>query len=193
MTRLIHSANKSQSNADVELIKNIVENYISNKRTIIPAIISAKKDYANQVILERCREVDRKGYRTLGIITKPDFLRPGSENEKAWLVLAQNNDLYIGLGWYLLKNCIDDEMALSFEERNTKEQIFFSTGSYRDILNAFTRYNCPSSDTSSRTSLSLEITAHIQSKGTCYVQLVKLRRGSHDSEAVSRCQYLQGG
>jgi hypothetical protein len=130
---LIHSANKSQSNADVELIKNIVHDYISNERTIILAAISAKNDYANQVILERCREVDPKGSRTLGIITKPDSLRPGSENKKTWLDLAQNNNVYFELGWHMLKNRADDEMTLSFEERNTKERIFFSTGSYRDL------------------------------------------------------------
>jgi Dynamin family len=129
---LIHSANKSQSNADVELIKNIVHDYISNERTIILAVISAKNDYANQVILERCREVDPRGSRTLGVITKPDSLRPGSDNEKTWLDLAQNN-MYFELGWQMLKNCADDEMTLSFEERNTKERIFFSTGSYRDL------------------------------------------------------------
>ena len=72
----IHSADKSQSDIDVELTKNIVYDYISNERTIIPPVISAKNDYANQVILERCREVDLKGSRTMGIITKPDFLTP---------------------------------------------------------------------------------------------------------------------
>ena len=66
----------------MELIKNIIHDYISNERTIILAVILAKSDYANQVILGRCREVDPKGSGTLGIITKPDSLRPGSVNEK---------------------------------------------------------------------------------------------------------------
>lgn len=138
LPELIHSANKSQSNADVELIKNIVHDYISNERTIILAVISAKNDYTNQVILKRCREIDPKGSRTLRIITKSDFLRPGSENEKTWLDLAQNNNAYFELGWHMLKNRADDEMTLSFEERNTKERIFFSTGSYRDLLSHMT-------------------------------------------------------
>ena len=33
----------------------------------------------------------------------------------------------------MLKNRADDEMIVSFEERNTKDRIFFSTGSYRDL------------------------------------------------------------
>ena len=130
---LIHSANKSQSNADVELIKSIVQDYISNERTIILAVVSAKNDYANQVILERCRNIDPKGSRTLGIITKPDFLRAGSENEKTWLDLAQNKDIYFELGWHILKNRSDDERNLSFTERNLKEAVFFDTGNYKQL------------------------------------------------------------
>jgi hypothetical protein len=57
------------------------------------AIIFAKNDYANQIILEMCREFNMKGARTLGIITKPDFLRPNTENESTWLDLARNKDI----------------------------------------------------------------------------------------------------
>ncbi|EGD94406.1 hypothetical protein TESG_01924 [Trichophyton tonsurans CBS 112818] len=64
---LIHSANKSQSDEDVELIKSLVESYISQKRTIILAVISAKNDYANQVILKNCRLFDPNGARTIGV------------------------------------------------------------------------------------------------------------------------------
>src|SRR6266567_1937454 len=84
---LIHSENKAQSKEDVRLIRSLVEEYISNERTIILAVVSAKNDYANQIILDYCRRIDSQGSRTLGIITKPDFLRPGSDNEKDWIDL----------------------------------------------------------------------------------------------------------
>ncbi|EFE38018.1 dynamin GTPase, putative [Trichophyton verrucosum HKI 0517] len=130
---LIHSANKTQSDEDVELIKSLVESYISQKRTIILAVISAKNDYANQVILKNCRLFDPNGARTLGVVTKPDFLRPGSENEKSWLDLVRNRDIYFELGWHLLKNRSDDEHQLSFAERNSKERVFFNTGNYNEL------------------------------------------------------------
>jgi GTP-binding protein EngB required for normal cell division len=94
---LIHSSNKSQSEEDIELIKSLVEDYISKHRTIILAVISAKNDYANQIILKMCRKFDPKGARTLGIITKPDYLRPNSDKEAVWLDLAQNRDVYLNL------------------------------------------------------------------------------------------------
>ncbi|KAI9824015.1 MAG: hypothetical protein M1826_007548 [Phylliscum demangeonii] len=130
---LIHAKNKLQSEQDIQFIRNLVNEYISNKRTIILAIISAKNDYANQIVLNDCRRVDPKGSRTLGIITKPDFLRAGSENENTWIDLLQNRDVYLELGWHMLKNREDDKLSATFEERNTSEQLFFSQGRYKEI------------------------------------------------------------
>jgi hypothetical protein len=47
--------------------------------------------------------------------------------------LGPSKNMYFELGWHVLMDCVDDEMSLSFEERNTKERIFFSTGSYRGL------------------------------------------------------------
>lgn len=130
---LILSATKDQTEADVKLIHSLVGDYIKEKRTIMLAVISAKDDYANQGILTKCKEVDKDGKRTLGIISKPDYLRPGSANEKTWINLAQNNDIYFELGWHMLKNRAEEEMDASFEARNSSERAFFSTGGYREL------------------------------------------------------------
>ncbi|TAQ91221.1 hypothetical protein B7494_g444 [Chlorociboria aeruginascens] len=130
---LIHTENKSQSQADVQLISELVTQYITNPRTIILPIISAKNDYANQVILKRAREVDEHGIRTLGIITKPDDLHPGSENEAAFISLAKNEDIFFTLGWHIVKNRGYNERNTSFEERNLSERAFFNKGNWKDI------------------------------------------------------------
>lgn len=130
---LIHASNKSQSEEDVDLIKSLVKDYISKQRTIMLAVVSAKNDYANQIILKMCREFDTKGARTLGIITKPDFLRPDSENESTWLDLARNKDIFFELGWHLLKNRADDQHGISFAQRNLEEQAFFKAGNYASL------------------------------------------------------------
>jgi hypothetical protein len=104
-----------------------------NPRTIILAVVSAKNDYANQIILDHCRKIDGQGRRTIGIITKPDFLREGTDNELAWIELAQNKDIYLERGWHMLKNRGDNQMGLSFEQRNADEDLFFSKGRYADL------------------------------------------------------------
>lgn len=130
---LILSANKDQSEADVKLVHSLVGDYIAEKRTIMLAVISAKNDFANQGILNKCKEVDPNGQRTLGIITKPDFLRSGSANEMTWINLAQNNNVYFELGWHMLKNRGEEDMDWSFEKRNAQERAFFSNGQYRTL------------------------------------------------------------
>jgi hypothetical protein len=130
---LIHATNKAQTETDKELILNLVKEYMKNPRTIILAVVSAKNDYANQIILDHCRKIDEQGRRTLGIITKPDFLREGTDNELTWVELAQNKDIYLERGWHMLKNRGDDQMKFSFKQRNADEDLFFSKGRYADL------------------------------------------------------------
>jgi len=62
-------------------------------RSIILAVVSAKNDYANQIVLKLARATDKKGNRTLGVITKPDTLIPSSESEAIYVSLARNQDV----------------------------------------------------------------------------------------------------
>jgi hypothetical protein len=130
---LIHSSNRSQTEADKDLILNLVKEYIHNPRTIILAVVSAKNDMANQIIVDFARKADQDNKRTLGIITKPDYLRGGSENELSWIEIAQNKDVYLERGWHMLKNRGEEEMDFSFAERNAAEALFFSKGRYVNL------------------------------------------------------------
>lgn len=130
---LIHSSNRSQTEADKDLILNLVKEYINNPRTIILAVVSAKNDMANQIIVDYARKADKDNKRTLGIITKPDFLREGTDNELSWIEIAQNKDVYLERGWHMLKNRGDNEMDFTFAERNEAEKLFFSKGRYVDL------------------------------------------------------------
>lgn len=130
---LIHSENKVQSSADVALVSEMVRGYMQNPRSIILAIVSAKNDYANQIILKLAKEVDKSGHRTLGIITKPDTLSVGSESEAAFVDLAKNEDVAFRLGWHVLKNRSYETRDISPEERNATEAEFFSAGVWKDL------------------------------------------------------------
>jgi hypothetical protein len=122
-----------QSDEDVKLIQDLVLEYMKNPRTIILAVITAKNDYANQIVLKHCHSIDPAGRRTLGIITKPDTLTEGTANQKSWMDLAQNRDIYFELGWHMIKNRSDLEGDKSFSQRNTTERHFFSKGAYLDL------------------------------------------------------------
>ena len=130
---LIHAENRQQSARDVKLVSSLVRTYMANTRSIILAVVSAKNDYANQIVTKLAREVDPSGLRTLGIITKPDTLHAGSESEKAFLNLAKNEDVFFRLGWHLLRNRDYTSRDCSLEERNEAENQFFSHGIWTSL------------------------------------------------------------
>ncbi|OAA72311.1 Dynamin, GTPase domain protein [Cordyceps fumosorosea ARSEF 2679] len=130
---LIHSENKHQSESDIQLIKNVVQGYMKESRSIILAVVSAKNDYANQIVLKLARDADPRGTRTLGVITKPDTLIPGSGSEGMFVSLAKNQDVEFRLGWHVLRNCDTEAENWTFEQRDAAELEFLSSGAWADL------------------------------------------------------------
>ena len=130
---LIQNETKGVTKADVDLVREITDHYISQSRTICLAVVSATNDYANQGILSRVREVDPQGERTLGIITKPDRLPAGSPTESAYIKLALNEDVFFKLGWHVVKNRSFEEGTSSFEERNASERSYFKRSNFKSL------------------------------------------------------------
>ncbi|RDW79868.1 hypothetical protein BP6252_04506 [Coleophoma cylindrospora] len=130
---LIHTSTRGVSTADVDTVMEITDYYISQSRTICLAVVSATNDYANQKILQKVRDVDPQGERTLGIITKPDRLPAGSDSEKSFIELADNQDVFFKLGWHVLKNRGYEDRDSSFEERNLAESNFFRKSNFKQL------------------------------------------------------------
>jgi GTPase SAR1 family protein len=120
---LIGTATKGVTDKDLELVADITERYISQPRTICLAVVSASSDYATQSILKKVRVFDPTGERTLGIITKPDRIE-GNGTKKAFVELAQNQDVVFKQGWHVLKNRGPGDTS-SHQERNRSETRWF--------------------------------------------------------------------
>lgn len=130
---LIQTETKGVTKADVSLVAEITDHYISQPRTICLAVVAATTDYANQGILTKVRKVDPKGERTLGIITKPDRLPSGSGSEKSYIDLAGNKDVFFKLGWHVIKNRAFEETSSTFVERNASEAHYFSKSNFKSL------------------------------------------------------------
>jgi hypothetical protein len=120
---LTHTA---ENPADVQLVRKLVESYMSNSRSIILAITTAKNDIENQIVLKLVEKHDPEGARTLGIITKPDTLHAGSGTESRFVLLAKNGIRPLRLGWHVLKNRDYDTRDASDATRDEAEKEFFS-------------------------------------------------------------------
>lgn len=125
---LFQAGNRAQSDTDVQIVKDLVLSYMKRSRSIILAVVSAKNDFANQIVTKYARELDPQGLRTLGIITKPDTLHAGSDSERSYVELAENKDVNFRLGWHVLKNRDYDTRDCSAQERDQAERDFFSRG-----------------------------------------------------------------
>ncbi|KAK3935347.1 dynamin family protein [Diplogelasinospora grovesii] len=130
---LIHSETKYQTAADVELIQDVVQGYMKEPRSIILAVVSAKNDFANQVVLKLARYADSTGCRTLGVITKPDTLTPGSDSEALYVSLARNQEVDFRLGWHVLKNMDSETGPWDLAQRDAIEAEFLSQGAWSEL------------------------------------------------------------
>ncbi|KAH7420099.1 dynamin family protein-like protein [Cadophora sp. MPI-SDFR-AT-0126] len=173
---LIANATKGVTDADVKMVAEITEHYISQPRTICLAVISATNDHANQPILTKVRKHDPHGDRTLGIVTKPDRLSSGSGSEKAFISLAQNEDVFFRLGWHVLKNRSFEEGNCSLMERNIAEDSFFRTSNFKVLPKETVGIN------SLRTRLSRLLFGHVKQ------ELPKLRQDLEDALANTKAQ-----
>lgn len=130
---LIATSTRGVTKADVDMVTEITDHYIKQPRTICLAVVCATNDYANQKILEKVRDVDPDGDRTLGVITKPDGPSEGSGSQKNFIDLANNMDIFFKLGWHVLKNRSFEERDFSIEERDIAEATFFRTTSWNTL------------------------------------------------------------
>ncbi|KAG4439223.1 hypothetical protein IFR05_005314 [Cadophora sp. M221] len=134
---LIHAETNTQTTGDVQLVHNLVSRYLENPRSIILAVVSAKNDIGNQIILRHARNVDPQGLRTLGIITKPDLLEKGSRSEESFVTLARNEDVKFSLGWHVVRN-LDSAKRQNQEQpeqetRDEQETLFFQQSSFNRL------------------------------------------------------------
>lgn len=130
---LFQAGTKAQSLEDSQAVMELVLSYMRKTRSIILAVVTAKNDFANQIVTTYTRKQDPHGHRTLGVITKPDTLHVGSDSEREYFELAENKNVHLHHGWHILKNRDFDTRSSSTDERDNSEQVFFSEGIWSNL------------------------------------------------------------
>ncbi|KAI9896024.1 hypothetical protein N3K66_009093 [Trichothecium roseum] len=130
---LFMAGDKDQSIEDSEMVKRLVLSYMSQPRSVILAVVSAKNEFALQQVTRHAREVDPSGHRTIGLITKPDTLDKGSPSEQKFLNLARNLDVRFHLGWHVVKNRDYESRHETNPVRDAAEKDFLSKGVWASL------------------------------------------------------------
>lgn len=95
----------------------------------LPGLIQVGDPSDCQGIIELIRTTGTARARTIGVLTKPDRLDPGTDQEAAALRLLSNESFDVGLGWHVLKNSRHED-NVSPEQRDSDEQRFFADSTW---------------------------------------------------------------
>lgn len=118
--------------SDIMLVKQMVERYMKDRRTIILAVIPCNVDIATQEILKLAKEADPDGVRTMGVLTKPDLaIERATQQVILDLVVGKRNDLR--LGYCVVKNRGSDDKDSTLAQRHQDEQLFFRSQPWSSI------------------------------------------------------------
>ncbi|KAI7808612.1 interferon-induced GTP-binding protein Mx-like [Triplophysa rosa] len=116
-------------------IKDLIEKFIKKQETISLVVVPANIDIATTEALQMASNVDPDGYRTLGILTKPDLVDKGMEET----VVKTVNNLVIPIKkGYMIVKCrgqqdINDKLTLA--EALDQERMFFDESAhFRPLL-----------------------------------------------------------
>ena len=117
---------------DVTLVRNMVESYMKNSRTIILAVLPCNVDISTQEILKMAETADPRGRRTMGVLTKPDLvLEDATRDSIKELVNGKRNKLH--LGYCIIKNRGADDKNSDPAARIESEKSFFSSPKWKSL------------------------------------------------------------
>ena len=104
-------------------VNTLIQKYLEQPRTIVLAVIAANVDIATN---------DPTGCRTMGVLTKPDLVDKGGENEV--IGVLSNNTKPLQHGYVMLKNRSQAELSqeVTLEEARAKELEYFEQSAYKD-------------------------------------------------------------
>ncbi|KAJ5538589.1 Dynamin [Penicillium frequentans] len=119
--------------SDIDLVRNMVDQYMRNPRSIMLTVVPANVDIATQEIIEMAREVDSTGDRTLRILTKPDLVDKGAESKI--VALFEEGNLQGQLGWVLVRNLGQQQLDDGTVDRDNEEELFHRQVPWNNVSN----------------------------------------------------------
>ena len=110
----------------IEDIKALIDDYLSNSRCVILAVIPANVDFHNSQIMADALKVDPETRRTIPVITKPDLIDAGAEADVQDLLLGRKTQNF-SMGFHMVKGRgqTDLNQSVTIDEGLAKEEAFF--------------------------------------------------------------------
>ncbi|CBJ26106.1 Mx1, Mx-like dynamin-related GTPase [Ectocarpus siliculosus] len=122
---IVRTATKGQRTSVMAEVNGLIQRFLEQERTIILAVVPANQDVAPVDILERAKMVDPEGDRTIGVLTKPDLIGPGNEDEAAAVLKNVRKPLKLGYVMVKCRSQRDIDQGMDNKESLSSEAAFF--------------------------------------------------------------------
>ena len=123
---IVRTSTAGQDPAVIGQVNDLINAYLKQERTIVLAVVPANQDIATIDILERARVMDPEGVRTLGVLTKPDLVGPGSEGEVLAVLRNERKPLRLGYVMVKCRSQRDLDRGIGPVEAREAERVFFA-------------------------------------------------------------------
>ncbi|CAA7260361.1 unnamed protein product [Cyclocybe aegerita] len=126
---------------DIALVERLVTSYIKKPSCIILLTVSCETDFENQGVHHLAKQFDTEGRRTIGVLTKPDRIPTGEEDQ--WLPFIQNEKEPLVNNWFCVKQPSSNDLKNSMtwsQARQREEEIFKNTAPWSSLDSEYQKY-----------------------------------------------------
>ena len=99
---IVRSHGKGESETLAQDIQSLMDDYLSNPRCVILAVLPCNVDFHNSQIMADARKVDPDTKRTIPVLTKPDLIDQGAESSVKDLLLGMKTE-HFDMGFHMVK------------------------------------------------------------------------------------------
>ncbi|THH09638.1 hypothetical protein EW145_g1875 [Phellinidium pouzarii] len=116
---------KHGKTSDVTLIEELLVSYIEKPSCLILLTVSCEADFEVQGAHQLVKKYDPDGQRTIGVLTKPDRIAEGDQDQ--WIRFVKNEEEPLDLGWFSVKqpDALQLKQRLSWAQARAAEEEWF--------------------------------------------------------------------
>ncbi|PAA61830.1 hypothetical protein BOX15_Mlig015345g1 [Macrostomum lignano] len=110
-----------------QITKSLIAKYVSQPQVLILVVVPCHQDIETVEALSLAKEADPQGERTIGVLTCPDMVNKGAEQET--LKIANNEKIPLKKGYVMVKCRSPEELnnGVTLAESVANEAAFFKT------------------------------------------------------------------
>jgi len=127
---LVRTVGDHEDQSIIPRVREMVDRYMQQERTVIIAVVPANVDMHNTEMLQAAQAADPNGTRTIAVVTKVDLVDAGAELAVHELLLNKKKRMHLGYHAVKCRSQLDLNKGTSIDKGIAKETAFFGQHEY---------------------------------------------------------------